>query len=63
MTNKKSRFAGIAEIRSKLATEPEAEPGKPAGKTGRPRGETRIRKRPRRGRVDSMRHEGVRLLR
>ena len=38
MTNKKSRFAGIADIRSKLPTEPEPEPERPAGKTGRPPG-------------------------
>ena len=38
MTNKKSRFAGIADIRSKLPAEPESEPERPAGKTGRPPG-------------------------
>lgn len=38
MTTKKSRFAGIADIRSKLPAEPELEPERSAGKTGRPPG-------------------------
>ena len=40
MTDKKSRFAGIAEIRSKLATEPEQESAEPTGRMGRPKGKS-----------------------
>lgn len=42
MTNMKGRFAGIADIRSKLPIEPdpESQPGRPAVKTGRPPGKS-----------------------